>query len=56
MGGSQAYNDVLEKNFEKFCIFLKENSKLVHINLSSVNLPEKYMIELICNIKRSQSL
>ena len=56
MGGSQAHTDTLEKHFNKFCTFLKENQKLIHINLSSINLPEKYMIELICNLKRSQSL
>lgn len=56
MGGSQAHNEVLEKHFAKFCSFLKESMKLVHLNLTSVNLPEKFLIELICNIKRSRSL
>ncbi len=56
MGGSLAHIETLEKHFDKFCTFIKENQKLIHINLSSVNLPEKYMIELICNLKRSQSL
>lgn len=41
MGGSQAHNDILDKYFEKFCNFLKENQKLIHLNLASVNLPEK---------------
>lgn len=56
MGGSKGYNEVLEKNFGKFCSFLKESMKLVHLNLTSVNLPEKFFVELICNIKRSRSL
>jgi hypothetical protein len=56
MGGSQAHIDTLDKHFYKFCTFIKENQKLIHLNLSSINLPEKYMIELICNLKRSQSL
>jgi len=56
MGGSLAHIETLEKNFFRFCTFIKENQKLTHLNLSSVNLPEKYMIELICNLKRSQSL
>lgn len=53
MGGSLAHIETLEKHFFRFCTFIKDNQKLTHINLSSVNLPEKYMIELICNLKRS---
>ena len=56
MGPGAAHEEVLEKNFEKFCFFLKENQKLVHLNLTSCNLPAKYMLDLICNLKRSQSL
>lgn len=56
MGPGAAHEEVLEKNFDKFCHFLKENQKLIHLNLTSCNIPEKYMLELICNLKRSQSL
>ena len=56
MGGSHAHTEVLEKHFAKFCSFLKESMKLIHLNLTSINLEEKYMLELICNIKRSRSL
>jgi hypothetical protein len=56
MGPGSAHEEVLEKHFAKFCNFLKENQKLMHLNLTSCNLPEKFMLELICNLKRSQSL
>lgn len=56
MGGSQAHNEVLEKHFAKFCSFLKESMKLIHLNLTSINIPEKFLLELISYIKRSRSL
>lgn len=52
----KGHEEVLEENFPKFCRFVKENMKLIHLNMTSVSLPEKYMLELIMNIKRSQSL
>jgi hypothetical protein len=54
MGGRD--EKVLDSSFPKFCNFIKENMKLVHLNMTSVGLPEKHMLELISNIKRSQSL
>lgn len=50
------HEEILEPTFPKFCKFVKENQKLIHLNMTSVSLPEKYMLELIANIKRSQSL
>ena len=47
---------VLEAAFPKFCNFIKENKKLIHLNMTSVGLPDKLMMELICFLKRSQSL
>ena len=46
-------DELLKDNFPKFCSFLKENQKLIHLNLTSICLPPEYMIELISNIKWS---
>lgn len=57
MNGTTAnIEESLDKNIPKFFTFIKENQKLIHLNMTSVNLPEAHMIELIANIKRSQSL
>lgn len=56
MGAAMSGEALLEENFPKFANFLKENQKLIHLNMTSVSLPEEYMQELISNIKRSQSL
>lgn len=53
MGPGPAHEEVLESHFERFCHFIKENQKLTHLNLTSCNLPEKQMLDLICNLKRS---
>ena len=46
----------MQNTFPKFCRFLKENHKLTHLNLTSIDLPPRMMLELIHNIKRSISL
>ena len=56
MGGGVGREDFLEPSFAKFCTFVKENNRLTHLNMTAVGLPEKLMLELICNIKRSVSL
>jgi len=56
MGGPGGRDAVIEKSFPKFCKFIKENARLTHLNLTSIGLSEKMMHELICNLKRSQSL
>ena len=54
--GGLGHEEILETTFPKFCKFVKENMKLIHLNMTSVSVPEKHMLELIYNIKRSQSL
>lgn len=57
MGGkASAMEELLEASFPKFCEFLKENLKLIHLNLTSISLAEKHMLELIASLKRSRSL
>lgn len=51
MGGRD--EKVLDASFTKFCSFIKENMKLTHLNMTSVGLADKHMLELISNIKRS---
>lgn len=42
--------------FRKFSKFVKENDRLLHLNLSSVDLLPELMLDLITHIKRSISL
>lgn len=56
MGGGAGRETVLDASFPKFCTFIKENVRLTHLNMTAVGLPEKHMLELICNLKRSVSL
>ena len=43
MGAAMSGDELLEENFPKFTNFLKENQKLIHLNMTSVSLPEEYM-------------
>jgi len=47
---------LLSKTFCKFTTFVKENDRLMHLNLSAIELLPDLMLELIVNIKRSISL
>jgi len=38
----ESSNEVLDKFFPKFCEFVKFYSRLTHLDLTSVNLPQKY--------------
>ena len=53
---STSNEELFDAYFPKFCGFLKHNSRLLHLNLTSIGLQEKYLLELICFLKRSQSL
>jgi hypothetical protein len=35
----KADRKLFEKFFLKFCTFIKENSKLIHLNMTAVGLP-----------------
>lgn len=47
---------LLSKTFGKFTKFVKENDRLMHLNLSAIELLPDLMLDLIVNIKRSISL
>jgi hypothetical protein len=51
-----SHEEVISEAFPKFTKFVKENNKLVHLNLTAINLPNILIPDLICNIKRSTSL
>jgi len=53
MGAFRGEDKLLAEHFPKFCNFLKENKKLIHLNMTSVGLPSEYMQELIRALKRS---
>ena len=53
---NMAAEEVLKETFKRFVSFVKENPKLIHLNLTAVNLPDSMFAELIVNIKRSTSL
>jgi hypothetical protein len=46
----------IEAHFTKFLEFIKGNSQLMHLNLTSIDLPDALMLELIQYLKRSMSL
>ena len=48
--------EVIAPHFAKFCKFIKDNLRLTHLNLSSTDLPESQLVELIGYIKKNQSL
>jgi len=46
----------IEAHFMKFLEFIKGDSQLMHLNLTSIDLPDALMLELIQYLKRSMSL
>ena len=38
----ESSNEILDKYFPKFCEFVKSNSRLTHLDLTSINLPQKH--------------
>ena len=47
---------VSEESFNKFLDFIKENQRLIHLDMTAVNLPEKHMNQLVHSLKKSLSL
>ena len=43
MSEEELEDSILKEGFPKFANFLKENKKLIHINLTSVGLPDLYL-------------
>ena len=51
-----SYEELIKPHFPRFCNFLKFNTRLTHLNLSSIDLPDTLMADLLNFIKRSMSL
>ena len=52
----EKYKESFDEHFPKFCKYIKADQKLMHLNMTATNLPKEYYMELIRNLKRSQSL
>ena len=48
--------ELIKPNFPRFCNFIKFNTRLTHLNMTSVDLPDSLMMDLLNFIKRSISL
>ena len=55
-GKEENMQDIFEIAYPKFCNYIKENQRLVHLDLTSANFQKEEYMELIRNLKRSQSL
>lgn len=47
---------VSEESFDKYLDFIKENHRLIHLDMTAVNLAEKQMAQLLHSLKKSLSL